>query len=97
MVVVAKIKGAIFSDQSVNRPHAGDVVAPAGRATGDRHHPDPGILKPLNGAVSGGRQPPGHGQGVVDIGEHIADAALGLFRKPFKRFHGAPCLLEMLF
>jgi hypothetical protein len=63
------------------------MVAPAGGAAGDGNHPDAGLLKRLHGGENLGRQPSLNGEGVVNVGEHIADAGLVCPLKHFDRFH----------
>ena len=73
-------EGAVLPDHGVDRPHAGDVVAPAGGPTGDRHDQKPGGLQALERAVGAGRQMAVGGDGVVDVGEHAPDRATHLGR-----------------
>ncbi len=73
--VVAEPEGAVLAHHPVDRPHPGDVVAPAGRPAGDRHDLPAGLPKPLHGCIGDGRQPAVERERVVDVGEHHLDAA----------------------
>ena len=45
VALVAEIEGAVLADHRIDRPEAGDHVAPAGGPAGDRHHQEPRALQ----------------------------------------------------
>jgi hypothetical protein len=75
LALVTEVEGAVLADDSGDRPHPRDVIAPAGRAPGYRDDGDAGRGKRLHGSVGGGREPALIGQRVVEVGEHHLDGA----------------------
>src|SRR3546814_2460788 len=51
--VIAEIQRPVLPHHRVDRPHAGDVVAPPRRAAGDGHHQKPGGTQPLQRPIGG--------------------------------------------
>ena len=85
--VVAEIERPVLPDHGVDRPHAGDVVAPAGRPAANRNDEETRLVQAFQGAIGLRRQPAAAGQGVVDVGEHAADGAAGLDAEGLDRLH----------
>ena len=73
--VVAHVEGAVFADDSIDRPHSRDVIAPTCGPARDRHD-DPSVrMQSLERAVGERRDPAVRRERVVDIGEHEANRA----------------------
>ncbi|MNI82492.1 hypothetical protein D3C73_1392150 [compost metagenome] len=73
LAVIGVVERAVFPHHRAHRPHAGDMVAPAGRAAGNGHDLDTGRLQALQRGVGVGRQAAFGGQRVVDVGQDDAN------------------------
>lgn len=76
-VVIAVIECAILAGDAVDRPHPGNMVAPAGRAASDRRRQQARILQVFKGSIGLGGEPSPRGQGLVDVEQHESDIAPG--------------------
>jgi len=85
--IIIEIKGAVFPDNTVHRPHAGDVVAPARRPTGNGNHANVGCLDTLHGGKHDGRQPTIERQGVINIRQNVSKAIFDRFGHFSDCFH----------
>ncbi len=71
-VIMAHIQRAVFADDRIDRPHAGDVIAPARGASSDRDEQQSRGAQPLHCRVRFGGDPATGRQRIVDVGEHAA-------------------------
>ena len=81
-------ESAVLAHHRVDRPEAGDHVAPAGRPAGHRDHPQPGGLQGLQRAIGHGSQPAIGGNGLVDVGQHALHGGQDGAGAVFQRLHG---------
>lgn len=88
--VVVEIEGTVFTDQTANRPHPGNVITPASRPAGNGNHFNTCLLQPFHGIVSNCRQFSVQGQGVINISQHISDLLLFRMGKTMKWSHHKP-------
>jgi hypothetical protein len=86
-VIVAEIERAIFADHRIDRPHAGNVVAPARGTPGNWNDQQMGLLQCLERGVGGSGQPAVGRQCVVDIAQHAAQLRALRKRKLGERPH----------
>ncbi|KAG1305578.1 hypothetical protein G6F62_015554 [Rhizopus arrhizus] len=73
LAVVGVVEGAVLPHHGAHGPHAGDMVAPASWAAGDRHPLDARLFQALQRGVGVGRQAAFGGQRVVDVGQDDAN------------------------
>ena len=66
--IVSEIERAVFADNTIHRPHAGDVVAPTGGPAGYGNDTNTLVLQDLQGGKHDCGQPTADGEGVVDVG-----------------------------
>jgi hypothetical protein len=69
LVVIAEIEGAVLADDAVDRPHAGDVIAPAGGPAGDRDDDQARFMQVFHRFIGACRQPAMQCQRIVNVGE----------------------------
>src|SRR5439155_23978489 len=70
-----EVESAVLAHDCVYRPHARDVIAPAGRAAGHRYRAFTGCLQPLERSVRLRGKFARRGEGVIDVKEHRAHGA----------------------
>ena len=78
--IEAHVERAVLADDGIHRPHPRDVVAPAGRATGDGHDDPAGIVQAFERAIGAGSELAVRCQRVVDVGQHEAQLAPDMLR-----------------
>ena len=88
--VVAHVERAVLADDGIDRPHARDVVAPAGRPSGDRNHQHAGGAQARERRIGVRRQLAVRRDRVVDVGQHAA------YRAPRRRRHASTAAASRL-
>jgi hypothetical protein len=74
-----KIKGAVFTNDAIDRPHSGNVIDPSGGSARDHPYDEPCLLGTRKGTVSTGQEFSIRGQRVIDIGQESLKAGADLY------------------
>ncbi len=90
--VVIKIESAVLADHRVHRPHARDMVAPAGGPPGNRDDQLACRMQPLQRGIGARGELALARERVVDIAEHAADALHHRGRHLRERCHRPPAM-----
>jgi hypothetical protein len=85
--VVAEIEGPVLAHHRIHRPHAGDVIAPARRASRHGHHEKARAMQVFQGGVGLGRQHALARDRIVDVGQDEPDRASLFDREPGQGLH----------
>ena len=85
--VAPEAEAATLAHDGMYRPHAGDVVAPPGRAAGDHHRDEVGLVQTLEREIGITAQPAIGSERVVEIEQHAAQSRTCGARKFRQRAH----------
>ena len=96
LVVVPHPEGAVLADHGVDRPEAGDEVAPAGRPAGHRDHAESSLFQRFHGAIGLGGELGMGRHGLVDVGQHALDGGQGFTRTLGQRGQGLVFMATLL-
>ncbi len=88
-------EGPVLAHHGIDRPEAGDVVAPAGRPAGHGDHQKSGLLEGLQRAIGIGGETALGRHGFIDVGQHAFDGGQGRTGAVRERGHHGGTLLNM--